>query len=359
MVQSHDWSEMAASKRTRWVCPNGCPAVLGPLRPRRENVVRYCLACSAKAGKLVERTAPAMEKKAQAGAERSAAKAKARREREAAREARKWTVDSVDLRVAMQKALTLPTLKILAKRPPEFTIAHSRTKDYTTGQASYRDHSIHLTIGVGENATRAVGVMLHELAHHATYRRGEDQKDGSRQFARRCHDAHDEWNERFTSIATVDTKLSGAYRGTSGRRDWDRVRTGAVIEPEKTLGIDAETYRGAEFWNAIRDGYPEGATVLLPGRLADELDYRYVEPWGGDVEEDPERAAFIEAFRAGERLRLGKGRTRYRFHLDRPEQLLAAFVWALDGWEEQQGLDAAAARVTRQLYVGVSETAPA
>lgn len=50
------------SQRTRWVCPNGCPAKLGSTRPRKDDVVRYCLVCSERTGKLVPRSAPALER---------------------------------------------------------------------------------------------------------------------------------------------------------------------------------------------------------------------------------------------------------------------------------------------------------
>ena len=38
-----------------WSCPNGCGSVRGGKRPRRDDVVRYCLPCSTKSGRLVER----------------------------------------------------------------------------------------------------------------------------------------------------------------------------------------------------------------------------------------------------------------------------------------------------------------
>jgi len=42
---------MAKPKRKRWSCPTGDhPGVLGPGRPRANNIVRYCLPCSEKDG---------------------------------------------------------------------------------------------------------------------------------------------------------------------------------------------------------------------------------------------------------------------------------------------------------------------
>lgn len=51
------------AKQVRWkceICDNG---LLAPSRPRKNDVRRYCLPCSAKRGTLVERTAPALQKK--------------------------------------------------------------------------------------------------------------------------------------------------------------------------------------------------------------------------------------------------------------------------------------------------------
>ena len=48
-----------------WHCPNGCAAVRGPDKPRKENICRYCMPCSSKAGKIVARLNPSLEKKRQ------------------------------------------------------------------------------------------------------------------------------------------------------------------------------------------------------------------------------------------------------------------------------------------------------
>jgi len=48
---------------TRWKCPNCNSGLLAPTKPRMNDVRRYCLPCSAKTGKLVQRISPALEKK--------------------------------------------------------------------------------------------------------------------------------------------------------------------------------------------------------------------------------------------------------------------------------------------------------
>lgn len=62
-------------KQARWKCPACGHGLLAPTRPRRNDVRRYCLPCSSKAGVLVERVAPALD------AQRNARDV-ARRERE-------------------------------------------------------------------------------------------------------------------------------------------------------------------------------------------------------------------------------------------------------------------------------------
>ena len=42
-------------KQSRWKCPTCGHGLLAPTRPRRNDVRRYCLPCSSKAGVLVER----------------------------------------------------------------------------------------------------------------------------------------------------------------------------------------------------------------------------------------------------------------------------------------------------------------
>jgi len=51
------------TKQVRWKCENCNDGLLAPSRPRKNDVRRYCLPCSSKKGTLVERIAPALQKK--------------------------------------------------------------------------------------------------------------------------------------------------------------------------------------------------------------------------------------------------------------------------------------------------------
>lgn len=50
------------TKQVRWRCPHCEHGLLAPSRPRKNDVRRYCLPCSAQHGRLVERIAPSLEK---------------------------------------------------------------------------------------------------------------------------------------------------------------------------------------------------------------------------------------------------------------------------------------------------------
>lgn len=52
-------------KQIRWKCEQCDNGLLAPSRPRKNDVRRYCLPCSAKQGTLVERIAPALQNKSE------------------------------------------------------------------------------------------------------------------------------------------------------------------------------------------------------------------------------------------------------------------------------------------------------
>jgi len=66
-------------RRKRWSCPICAIGALGPQRPRKDNAVRYCLPCTAKTGKLVERVSVADINKKKAAQEHKKAAQEDRR----------------------------------------------------------------------------------------------------------------------------------------------------------------------------------------------------------------------------------------------------------------------------------------
>jgi hypothetical protein len=65
MYQLQNWliqEEDQMTKQVRWKCAICDHGLLAPTKPRKNDVRRYCLPCSSKSGKLVERVAPSLEK---------------------------------------------------------------------------------------------------------------------------------------------------------------------------------------------------------------------------------------------------------------------------------------------------------
>lgn len=91
---------MAPAMR-KWKCPRCGSGALAPSKPRRDDVRRYCLVCSASTGRLVMREAPALEAERARRAETTKAKREATKQRAARATAERFTVAEIDLRDEM------------------------------------------------------------------------------------------------------------------------------------------------------------------------------------------------------------------------------------------------------------------
>lgn len=153
----------------RWLCPKCGSGVHGPERPRRDDVRRYCLACSEETGWLVERSAPALERRREAALTRRRAKREVTRARERARFTHDGTPEGLDLRTELKRLCRLAgKLRGRKLRPPaEFTVWRRKAWRHTTGRANGR--RIHLTLPVDCSRGRACAVLTHEVAHHAGF----------------------------------------------------------------------------------------------------------------------------------------------------------------------------------------------
>lgn len=178
---------MTTTTKIRWTCPTGKhPGVLASSRPAKDALIRYCLPCSMETGKLVQRIAPALERKRTAAARSAAAKAKAQRVRAAAAKAKKkqaendrYMVEGVDLRVEYKKLLKLRTFKgsffvkdrngkdVLAA--PEMRI--SRRTQYPSSQLGFAEqigwgqHRITIATYPGQTLADARETLVHEIVH--------------------------------------------------------------------------------------------------------------------------------------------------------------------------------------------------
>lgn len=166
-----------APPRRRWVCPSCGSGVNAPERPRRDDVRRYCLDCSAETGRLVERTCPALEKKRQTAREKRAARTITNREREAEAELAARSVGDFDLLAEAKRIWNLPTMKELrgrGSRPfPEIEWRRSAHKARTSGHcwfwAGSRLGQDRIVITIGRDSYGAVATVIHELVHAVSH----------------------------------------------------------------------------------------------------------------------------------------------------------------------------------------------
>lgn len=169
------------TKRVRWACPNGCASVLGPQRPRLDDVARFCLGCSAKAGKLVRRTAPALEAERERHVAAVSAKDVAKKSRAAEKSAKYFTVHGVDLRVELEKLWRLPValeqrrkhrtwfaeLRAFHKRElPKLVVRNRNARGaHVFGRAWSRRHEILINRMPQGDEHHVRETLAHEVAH--------------------------------------------------------------------------------------------------------------------------------------------------------------------------------------------------
>lgn len=158
---------MSKPRMHRWVCPTCGGGALAPSRPRKDDVRRFCLTCSAKSGRLVERRCPSLEGKRAAKAEARKTAAERAREREQARLTQRHTAAGIDVRDEWKRLCSLPYVKPLLPtgRAPQVTVAWSKVKDTTTGHARYSGVRVHFGFYPGVTPAEVKALLAHELAH--------------------------------------------------------------------------------------------------------------------------------------------------------------------------------------------------
>lgn len=163
-------------KRVRWECPNGHGGTLGPQRPRRDDICRYCLTCSAERGRLVDRVAPVLLKKK---SERKAKETKRRKEKIAKSRKRYeelFTVAGVHLVEEMCRFRSLKAFKgtRLGRYIPTLKVRLASKKVESLGRAWPGRWMIQIVNYPGITAEDVRETLLHELAHLATPHHGHD-----------------------------------------------------------------------------------------------------------------------------------------------------------------------------------------
>lgn len=189
---------MSAAKQARWRCPDCGHGHLAPRRPRRDDVRRYCLPCSQRTGRLVERVAPALDAKRAAKRKRSEERRAGRARRERERERERLTIAGVHL---PSEAATIlrrsPTLRELSPgltaEKIEFKARRSSKRPRTLGYAWPYDRRVSVTDYPGVTAEGARETLLHEIVHLAV---GRDPSDHAawhgRAFQKALRDARAE-----------------------------------------------------------------------------------------------------------------------------------------------------------------------
>lgn len=150
----------------RWVCPTCGGGVNAPSRPRKDDVRRYCLGCSAKTGRLVERTCPSLERLRAEKRERSQTRAKARKATAVAAVVERRTIGEFSIDAEAYRLWNLPVFRQQPrwrKRLPDIEVRRSQAKRHTSGHASFNGSRIVLTIG--SDVADGLSTLLHELAH--------------------------------------------------------------------------------------------------------------------------------------------------------------------------------------------------
>lgn len=183
-----------------WRCPKCNDGVRAPARMRRDNALRYCLTCSGKTGKLVERVCPsAAAERTRREAERKAAEVRAK-DRAVAKANNYATTERGRLEALARDWLKLDAFKDgLNGRRVTFQIRLSgeRTRkwmeryeapmkpDGLPGDVTYTERTqtyarpkwssghawcgrAHFCVTAGTDYAEAASVILHEIAHLAT-----------------------------------------------------------------------------------------------------------------------------------------------------------------------------------------------
>lgn len=170
---------MTATKQARWTCLTCNKGGLAPTKPRRDDVRRYCLPCSAKTGRLVERVSPALEKQRQERTAKMRERCKKKRQKVSSQQ---QAVNAHERQVRKRQQLVETEAqrlwKLLApyhkgKPMPPITIVDTRQMRGASGY--WQDHGFSERIvirlvpyGTGlTHETRAWKVLLHELCHAA------------------------------------------------------------------------------------------------------------------------------------------------------------------------------------------------
>lgn len=149
------------SKRYRWVCPSCNKAALGSSRPPLDSIVRYCLPCSKKQGRLVVRASPVLERRRAKAKAKLAAQRKQRGKARLAADRERWVVGRFDLRAEAKRLCKLAGIKL-----PKLERRWRNRGGHTSGR-SWGGRVV-LTMPRDVTEHDALALLCHELAHEGS-----------------------------------------------------------------------------------------------------------------------------------------------------------------------------------------------
>lgn len=156
----------------RWTCPTCNTTVHAPERPRRDDVRRYCLPCSQRSGRLVERRALAAERERAAKAERADARRLASGQAAKAAEQDRLTMtgvylaEPVHLPTEAKRLWNLSTLRGLPRWRRDLPHIDWRRSAHKVGSSGV-SYGHRIVVTRGSDPAAALATLLHELVHAA------------------------------------------------------------------------------------------------------------------------------------------------------------------------------------------------
>jgi hypothetical protein len=239
------------AKQVRWKCSLCDDGLLAPTRPRKNDVRRYCLPCSAKSGRLVDRVAPSLEKKREKRTAIVEQKNKEKRVRVAKKlqpTKEQQRIDRLRAKMIHKEAeriweLMKPYHK--GKRLPNIVIAKGQNRGRQYGHAESWANRIQVNVDRQQSVSRSKRVwevLAHELCHCAVppIMRNGVRDVHSREF---YHCLRDIWQRRwgceisFAKVSTWGYSVDYIIQGQAEDRiDW--VLPTVVIEdkPKTFIG---------------------------------------------------------------------------------------------------------------------------
>lgn len=207
---------MAKPKQARWKCPHCGDGCLAPTRPRKDDVRRYCLRCSERTGRLVERVAPSLERRRQERTEASRERAAAKRAKAKAEADDLYVVGSLDLRKELKRLCRLEAFTMeapsMATSPPRMRVVRRHVQPQRHGRA-FGSREIEVVRFPGQTEQQAREILVHELAHVCVWRSRPGEPAHGRYWKSIFRSAS---KEAYGVVPMMSDRFVGKYAAAEG-----------------------------------------------------------------------------------------------------------------------------------------------